>query len=126
MDAPRQSPSGTPVPMTLSIRNSGPHPVELYLTGRPAAFDITVSGRDGTVVWRRLHGQIVPAILQILELLPNESLEMRDEWTQSTNSGVRVEPGIYAVQGELLTPDPDRRLRTGVITIEIVTPACNP
>ncbi len=106
IEVPAQVRTGEPVPITLRATNSGEEPLELYLRGRTIAFDITVAGEDGSVVWRRLEGQMIPAILQVRELAPGESLEFHDEWDQRANSGEPVSSGHYTVQGALLRDSP--------------------
>jgi hypothetical protein len=84
----------------------GKKPLELHLTGRPIAFDVTITRADGSVVWRRLEGQTIPAILRI-ELLPAGGvMELAGTWDQRTNAGEPTGPGIYRVQGTLLTDAP--------------------
>ena len=78
----------------------------LYLRGRTIAFDIVVAREDGTVVWRRLEGQVVPAIIQVKELASGEVVELRGEWNQRTARGRPVGAGLYSVRGELLTDTP--------------------
>jgi hypothetical protein len=102
IEAPQRLPRGEPVPITLIIGNTSDRHVDLYVTGRPVAFDIVITSADGTVVWRRLEGQTVAAILQVLELRPHSTFELRDDWMQRTNKGVAVEPGRYKIVGELI------------------------
>jgi intracellular proteinase inhibitor BsuPI len=91
------------VPITLRARNAGVEPIDLHLRGRDIAFDITVTSETGEIVWRRLKGQMVPAILQIRTLAPGESLELREVWDQQTNAGSPAGPGLYRVQGSFPT-----------------------
>jgi hypothetical protein len=101
VEVPKRFPLGEPVPITLALRNSGDRHVDLYVTGRPIAFDIVITAPDETVVWRRQKGRTIAAILQVLELKPHSTLELRDDWMQRSDSGVPVEPGTYFVRGEL-------------------------
>jgi hypothetical protein len=98
---------GERVPVTLRARNIGRAPLELYLQGRPVAFDIIVTREGGSLVWRRLEGQTIPAILQVRTLGAGESLELLDEWDQRANDGALVGPGSYTVEGALLTDSPE-------------------
>jgi hypothetical protein len=102
-EIPREVIVGEPVPIALRVTNIGARPVELSLVGRSVTFDITVSRRDGAVVWRRLERQTVPMILQLRVLAPEETLEVRHDWDQRAERGELVEPGTYLVQGALLT-----------------------
>jgi Intracellular proteinase inhibitor len=116
---PDSVPLGEPVPIALRLTNLGRKPVTAYLQGRPVAFDVIVSRRDGTPVWRRLEGAVVPAILQVRSLAPGEVLEFSDTWPQRTNLGAAVGPGEYLVTGVLPT-DPPAELRTRPAPLRIL------
>ena len=107
ISVPTEVRSGSPVPIALRARNTGGAPLELYLRGRTIAFDIVVAREDGAVVWQRLHGQTIPAILRVETLAPGGVLELTDVWDQRTNAGQRVAPGRYTVQGMLPTDAPE-------------------
>jgi hypothetical protein len=62
--------AGEGVPITLRLTNPDRRAADVYLQGRPAAFDIVVTRRDGTPVWRRLEGAVIPAVLQVRQLTP--------------------------------------------------------
>ena len=113
---PRTVAAGKPVPVTLRISNTGSQPVDLYLQGRPIAFDMIVHRRT-EVIWRRLEGATVSAILQIRTLAPGEVLELKETWKQQDNAGGKVPPGDYTVSGAVLT---DRKpLRTAPVHLRI-------
>jgi hypothetical protein len=112
-------PAGEPVPVTLRLTNTTSKPITLYLRGRTIAFDLTVTRASGEVVWRRLEGETVPAILQVRELAPGEVLELEDAWDQATNLGEPASPGNYQVQGAVLTDRPEP-IRTPAVPISIV------
>jgi hypothetical protein len=101
------------------LTNLGRRPVTAYLQGRPVAFDVIVSLHDGSVVWRRLKGAVVTAVLQVRTLAPGEVLEFRDTWRQRTNSGAPVGPGEYLVVG-VLPADPPAELRTHAARLRIL------
>ena len=103
IEVPPAARIGEPVPITLRVRNLGKTPRELYLAGRPTAFDLTVTRADGSVVWRRLEGATIPSILGIQVLAPGGMLEFKDRWDQRTQSGEQAGPGLYTVVGALLT-----------------------
>jgi Intracellular proteinase inhibitor len=107
------------VPITLRLTNTTSKPITLYLRGRAIAFDLTVTRADGEVVWRRLEGETVPAILQVKELAPGEALALEDTWDQRTNLGDTADPENYTVQGAVLTDQPDP-IRTPAVPISIV------
>ena len=110
---------GEGVPITLRLTNADRRAADVYLQGRPAAFDIIVARPDGTPVWRRLEGAIVPAVLQVRSLAPGAVLEFHDTWPQRTNLGAVVEPGEYLVTGVLPT-DPPAELRTRPARLRIL------
>ena len=99
---PRTVEAGAAVPIAIRIANTTERPLELHLQGRTIAFDLIVRRRDA-VVWRRLEGAAVPAILQLRMLAPGEVLELADSWVQRDNDGARVEPGEYSVSGTVPT-----------------------
>lgn len=108
LDVPDTVDLGRPVPITLRVRNEGGAPAALELTGRPIAFDLTVTRSDGTEVWRRLRGEIVSMVLQVAILQPNEALEFAHTWDQRDDAGRPVRAGSYLVRGELPGPDGTR------------------
>jgi hypothetical protein len=110
---------GEGVPITLRLTNTDRKPASVYLQGRPTTFDIVVTRRDGTPVWRRLEGAIVPAVLQVRQLTPGAVLEFHDTWPQRTNLGTAVGPGEYLVTGVLPT-DPPAELRTRPVSLRIL------
>jgi hypothetical protein len=107
------------VSITLRLANVGAQPLDLYLRGRTIAFDVSVTRGDGGAVWRRLAGEIVPAIIQYVPLAVGEVLEFRTEWDQRTKSGKPIEPGLYTVQGFLPTDAPDP-LATDAVQVRVV------
>jgi uncharacterized protein (DUF58 family) len=111
--------AGEAVPITLRLTNTGRKPVTAYLQGRPVAFDVIVSRHDGTVVWRRLEGAVVSAVLQVRSLAPGEVLEFSDSWSQQSNLGESVGSGEYLVTGVLPT-DPPAELRTQPVPLRIL------
>lgn len=94
--------AGEPVRMRLRAQNVAGHPLDLYLRGREITFDIVITRVGGGVVWRRLEGEIIPAIVQLRPLAPGERLEMEAVWDQRSNDGKPVGPGELTVEGALL------------------------
>ena len=111
--------AGEPVPVTLRLTNTGHEPLTVYLQGRPIAFDLTVRRLDGAVVWQRLEGEVVSAILAVRQLEPGASLEFEEVWRQVSNTGEAVPPGDYHVTGALLTDEP-KPLETSPALLRIV------
>jgi hypothetical protein len=116
--APARVAPGELVPITLRLTNTTSKPITLYLRGRTIAFDLTVTRASGEVVWRRLEGETMPAILQVKELAPGEVLELKDAWDQSTNLGKPAGLEDYTVQGAVLT-DQREPIRTPAVSISI-------
>jgi hypothetical protein len=96
---------GEAVTMTVRVTNVLDRAVDLYLTGRPIAFDLIVADAAGRVRWRRLEDEVVAMALRIETLEPGATLQLTDRWNQRTNTGEPVPPGAYTVRGELLTED---------------------
>ncbi len=110
---------GDTVAITLRVENMSDQPVDLYLRGRTIAFDVVVTGEGDAVVWRRLEGEVVPAILQVKRLDAHEVIELPTRWDQRTNRGRHVAAGLYSLRGELLTDMPTP-LETPPIHLRIV------
>jgi hypothetical protein len=120
LDAPTEVRRGDVVPLALRVENVSDRPLDLHLRGRTIAFDIIVTrGSDASIVWRRLEGEIIPAILQLRTLAAREVLELRAEWNQRTNRGRRVAVGLYSMRGSLLTDEP-MPLETAAVELRIV------
>lgn len=100
---PERVSAGEPVPVVLRAENVSGGTLDLYLQGRTVAFDVVVTDAGGRVVWRRLEGEIVPAILRMETLEPGAALELDARWDQRSDAGEPVAPGRYTVHGELLT-----------------------
>jgi hypothetical protein len=110
--------TGQPVRITLHLTNVTTHPVEAHFLGREIAFDIVVAGRDDRVVWRRLAHGVVPGILQVKTLAPQDRLEFSDVWRQENDDGKPVAPRSYKLWGELPSDEREPR-RTETATLRI-------
>ena len=113
LDVPPEARVGSTVRIALRVTNIGSQPIELYLRGRTVAFDVVVRHAAGEVVWRRLENQVIPAIVRLETLRPEQSLELRTRWHLAV-----VPPGIYVIEGILLTDGPD--LRTVALQIRVI------
>jgi hypothetical protein len=116
LDVPGEVTRGDAVPITVRAENITDRTIDLYLAGRPIAWDVIVTDAAGAVVWRRLEGEIIAAALRIETLAPGEALELSGEWDQRFNDGRDVPPGTYVVRAEVLTETdplatPTRELR---------------
>jgi Intracellular proteinase inhibitor len=94
--------AGAPVRIRLRARNVTQRTVDLYLRGRTLTFDVVITRADGEVVWRRLEGETIPAIVRLRPLAPGEKLDAATTWNQRTNAGRAVGPGDLIVEGSLL------------------------
>ena len=107
VELPPDARAGEPVPVVLRLTNRTERPLTLVLQGRPLAFDVTVTGPDGAIVWRRLEGAVVPSILAVRTLAPAESLTFEAVWDGRGRGGSPAPPGRYLVTGTLLTDTPE-------------------
>ena len=105
---------GDTVDIVLRVRNDGPAPMTLELSGRPVGFDVIVTNPDGKEVWRRLAGGAVGAALMLLTLQPGESRDFTARWALVDQGGNAVPPGRYTLRGilpmtgrQLATPERD-------------------
>jgi hypothetical protein len=114
---PADARGASTVPIVLRVTNLENRAVDLYLRGREIAFDVIATGDDGAVVWRLLDGAIIPAIVRIETLGPNESLELQASWPLRTASGATVPAGVYTLTGVLLTDGP--ALRSAPVTLRV-------
>jgi hypothetical protein len=105
--APTSVHAGEPVPIELVLTNRTERRLALSLQGRPLAFDITVRREEGAVVWRRLEGQVVSAVLALRELAPADSLTFEAVWDGRMADGRPAPPGRYQVVGSLPTDTPE-------------------
>jgi hypothetical protein len=109
---------GQPVPLRLRAQNVSGRAFDLYLRGRTITFDVIIARAAGEVVWRRLEGEIIPAIIQLHPLAPGEQIEVEAEWDQRTKDRKRVEPGEYVATGLLLVEGDPLRTPPTPLTIE--------
>ena len=121
VELPATATSGEPVPIVLRLTNTTPHAITLALEGRPIAFDVTIARVDGTVVWRRLEGEIVSAVLAVRALESGESLTFETEWSGRLRDGSPAPPGRYAVVGTLPTDQP-QGLATPPAALRVLPP----
>ena len=107
LDVPATARAGASVPIALRVENVAGRALELYLRGRTIAWDVVVARAGGDTVWRRLDGEVIPAIVQLRLLAPGEVLTLRAAWDQRDAAGAHVGPGRYTVRADLLTDRPE-------------------
>jgi hypothetical protein len=103
LDAPATLAAGRTASITIRLANRTDRTLDLSLRGREIAFDLIVSREDGTVIWRRLEGEVVPAILRLEQLAPGTELVLEATWDGRDQAGRPVPPGSYTLRGEILT-----------------------
>ena len=87
----------------MNVRNPTTRPLDLYLRGRTTTVDVRVEDEAGRVIWQRLEGAVVPAIIQARRLDSGASFAERVEWDGRARGGVAMAPGRYTVRAFLLT-----------------------
>jgi hypothetical protein len=115
--APDRVAPGAPVPFLVQVENRSGRPLDLYLRGRTITLDFEVTDADGALVWRRLEGEMIPAIIHLRTLAPGERFDVQVEWDQRTREGVRVRAGEYRARGLLLVEG--EALETEVVRFRI-------
>jgi hypothetical protein len=115
--APREASSAAPVTFTIRVENVGPEEISVALRGRPVAFDLVVARADGSVVWRRLGEDAIPAILVTALLQPGAFVDLSDTWDQRSSAGTAVPAGEYTVRGEVMAPG--KPLQTDTVALRI-------
>lgn len=103
LEAPEFAPPRHRIEYSVVVENEGESSVEAHLQGREPLHDLTVTGKGGEVVWRRLKGEIGQAILRLDMLAPGESLRIAGEWDQRDSAGQYVAPGFYTLQATVPT-----------------------
>lgn len=92
---------GEPVCIELLLRNAGSEPIELFVPGRPPAFDLVIETEGGSRVWRRLEGKPIAMALGILQVEPGAEWAFEETWQQRSDDGAPVPSGAYEVRGIL-------------------------
>ena len=90
------------MPFVFSVGNPTDHAIDLILRGRTPTCDVIVARDDGEIVWQRLEGEMIPAILLVRALAPAERFELSIAWNQRTHHKRYAEPGTYTARGLLL------------------------
>lgn len=103
LEAPEFAAERTAIDYTVVVENTGDVPMEANLLGRDPVHDLTVTGKGGEVVWRRLEGAISQAILRLESLAPGEMLRLSGQWDQRDSAGLYVAPGFYTLQATIPT-----------------------
>jgi len=107
LEAPGEVGAGSALAFRLVLSNDDTMPVVLYLRGREPTFDLRVSGAGGEVVWERLAGAQIQAIIRAETLEPGARREFADRWPLVDRRGLPVAPGEYVLEGALLTDAPE-------------------
>jgi hypothetical protein len=99
--APRRAVVGTAVPIKFVVSNSGSTKVEVLQAVPAPAFDLTITRKDGRVVWQRLPPDATLASAALVySLAAGQSHDVETiSWDQRDLHGRQVEPGRYEIQG---------------------------
>lgn len=116
LEAPDSVRAGTKVEFRLVVANDSPAPVDLYLRGRKPTIDVEVTRENGDVVWHRLEGEIIPAVLQLHTLPRGAHLDVTASWDLRID-GKPASPGEYEVNAFLLGEDSPIRAPARGLTI---------
>jgi len=106
LELPEEAGRGVRIPITLRLINRSDRPEDVVLQGRPPAFDVVVTDRQGRLRWRRLEGAVIPAVLQLRTLAPGEAIVFEAEWDRRDASGEELPPGDYTVAGSVPSDPP--------------------
>ena len=88
----------------LILLNDSDSAMDLHLRGREPTMEVVVSDEHGDTVWRRLDGEMIPAVLQLRSLAPGEQLDVSADWDLRAD-GTLVGPGVYMVRASLVAED---------------------
>ncbi len=97
LELPREAESGSPIAAVLRVRNLTDRPIDLYLRGRTFTVDVIARRPDGDALWRRLEGEIIPAMIHHQRLVPARSIVIPIAWTWTLGTGE------YQLEALLLT-----------------------
>jgi hypothetical protein len=92
---------GTAVPVKLVVSNTGSTKVEVLQKAPAPVYDLTITRKDGRIVWQRLppDGVLLTAG-DLYSLAPGQSQELETiSWDQRDLRGRQVGPGRYEIQG---------------------------
>ena len=109
--------AGERLPIRLRVQNVSGRAIDLYLRGRAPTFDVLVARPSGEVVWRRLEGEIIPAIVHLHPLAPGERLEIETAWDQRAQNGRAAGAGDYVATGLLLVEGEPLRTPSASFTV---------
>jgi hypothetical protein len=104
LEAPDTVSRGTRVKLRLILLNDSDSAVDLCLRGREPTMEVVVNDENGETVWRRLAGEMIPAVLQLRSLAPGEQLDVSADWDLRVD-GTLVAPGAYLVRASLVAED---------------------
>jgi hypothetical protein len=85
---------GTPIPLVLSVRNTGSAAaVVTFMNGQ--RYDAVARRPRGDEVWRWSHDRAFVQVVQTVTLAPGEEQAYRVTWDQRDFQGRQVDPGMY-------------------------------
>jgi hypothetical protein len=102
LELPREADAGSRMAAVLRVRNLGDRPIDLYLRGRTFTVDVIAQRTDGDTLWRRLDGEIIPAMIHHQRLVPKRSIAIPVAWTWTLGTGEYQLQALLLTEGEPL------------------------
>jgi intracellular proteinase inhibitor BsuPI len=85
---------GTPVDLSLAIRNTGTAPIT-WSFATAQRFDVILYDDDCREIWRWSHGRVFAQAVGRLTIAPGAIVTYRIRWDQRDQAGRQVRPGAY-------------------------------
>lgn len=104
--------------VTFRAENISTRTLTIYLLGRTPTLDIRVTNAEGVEVWRRLEGEVVPAVLRVETLQPGGAVIVSEPWNLRTKRGESIPPGRYSIHAELVLES--GVLRSGEASLQVL------
>ena len=109
---------GDTVVVTYRAENISTRTLTMYLLGRTPTLDIRVTNAEGVEIWRRLEGEVVPAVLRVETLPPGGAVIVSEAWNLRTRRGEAARPGRYSITAELVLES--GVLRSGDVSLQVL------
>lgn len=102
LELPREADSGSPMAAVLRVRNLTDRSIDLYLRGRTFTVDVIAQRTNGDTLWRRLEGEIIPAMIHHQRLVPRRSIVIPVAWTWTLGADEYQLQALLLTEGEPL------------------------
>ena len=96
---------GEKVTFIIKAKNNGKRTIALPL---PTAkqYDFIVRDKNGRIVWQWSEGKLFITMLQTMIFALREEKTFQETWDMKDNSGKKIPPGLYFVEGFIATNPP--------------------